>query len=54
MLLDEAVISVKDGDGGNGAVAFYSMKGGPAGGHGGRGGSVYFIGVDDIDSLSKF
>jgi GTP-binding protein len=58
MLIDEAHISVKAGDGGNGLVHFYSdrwrPKGGPDGGNGGDGGSVYFIGDSDIGKLHQF
>ena len=42
--IDEARISVKAGDGGNGCISFrhekYIPKGGPDGGTGARGGSV--------------
>lgn len=47
MLIDNAVIFVKAGDGGNGHVSFhrekYVAKGGPDGGDGGKGGDIVFI-----------
>lgn len=58
MLIDEVRISIKAGDGGNGLVHFYSdrsrPKGGPDGGYGGQGGSVFFEAVSDISRLQQF
>lgn len=54
MLIDDVVITVKAGDGGNGAVTFHPMRGGPSGGNGGNGGDIYLIGVDDIGALVQF
>ncbi len=58
MLIDEVHITIKGGDGGNGIVHFYNdafrPKGGPDGGIGGKGGSVYFEAVSDISKLDQF
>lgn len=58
MLIDEASIFVKAGDGGDGLVHFYRdrwrPKGGPDGGDGGNGGSVFFEAVSDISKLHQF
>lgn len=56
--IDEAVIDVKAGDGGNGIVSFrrekFIPKGGPDGGDGGRGGSVYVIADDNTNTLVDY
>ncbi len=56
--LDEAKIFIKSGDGGNGCVAFRREKyvefGGPSGGDGGRGGSIYFEAVEGLNTLIDF
>ena len=56
MLIDDVTIKVSAGNGGKGAVAFNSnlMSLGPAGGSGGKGGSVYFEGISDLNALSQF
>ena len=58
MFIDEARIYVKGGDGGNGCLAFrrekYVPRGGPSGGDGGRGGDVYMVANDQINTLLHF
>ena len=56
MLIDDVKIKVIAGHGGRGAVAFNKVKmsSGPAGANGGRGGSIYFEGISNIDALKQF
>ncbi len=56
--VDEAIIKVEAGDGGNGCVSFrrekYIPKGGPDGGDGGDGGDVYLVASESINTLVDF
>lgn len=56
--IDEAEIEVAAGDGGNGIVAWrrekYVPKGGPAGGDGGHGGSIYLEATPELSTLVEF
>jgi GTP-binding protein len=58
MLQDRAVIYIRSGHGGRGALSFHREKyvphGGPDGGDGGRGGHVYFRVDDQLASLIAF
>ncbi|WP_415904616.1 Obg family GTPase CgtA [Neptuniibacter sp. QD48_55] len=56
--VDEAVITVEAGKGGNGCMSFrrekYIPKGGPDGGDGGDGGSVYFEADENLNTLIDY
>ena len=56
--IDHVQISVRSGDGGNGAIAWrrekYEPLGGPAGGNGGRGAHVYIEATNDLTTLVEF
>lgn len=56
--VDEVVIRVKAGDGGNGCVSFrrekYIEYGGPNGGDGGDGGDVYLVAERNLNTLVDF
>jgi GTP-binding protein len=56
--IDEAIIEVRAGDGGNGCVSFRREKyipfGGPDGGDGGDGGSIYLEAESAMNTLADF
>ncbi len=58
MFIDQVIISVKAGDGGNGCLAFrrekYVPRGGPSGGDGGRGGDVVLVSSEHYNTLLHF
>lgn len=56
--VDELEVHIEAGSGGNGVVRWLHEKGkefmGPAGGNGGKGGSVYVRGVSDLSKLGHY
>jgi GTP-binding protein len=58
LFIDEASITVAGGDGGNGCSSFrrekYVPKGGPDGGNGGDGGSVFLVAAPEVATLLEF
>ncbi len=56
--IDEALIEVLAGDGGNGSASFrrekYIPRGGPDGGDGGKGGSIYAVADRNINTLIDY
>jgi len=56
--VDEAIIRVEAGDGGNGCLSFwrekYIPRGGPDGGDGGNGGSIYLEVDEGLNTLADF
>lgn len=56
--IDQAEVEVQAGNGGDGIVAFHREKyvpaGGPSGGNGGHGGSIFFQAVEDLQTLLDF
>lgn len=58
MFVDRVKIRIVAGTGGNGMIAFHREKfvdkGGPSGGDGGRGGSIYFVADSGLNTLLDF
>jgi GTP-binding protein len=58
LFIDEVLITVKAGDGGNGCLAFrrekYVPRGGPSGGDGGHGGDVVMVSSEHYNTLLHF
>src|SRR5512143_2953717 len=58
MFVDEVDIRVSAGNGGNGCVAFrrekFVPRGGPSGGDGGRGGSIYVVASEHLNTLINY
>ena len=58
MFVDEVEIEVSAGDGGRGAMSFrrekFVPRGGPDGGDGGHGGSVYLVASPHVNTLVQY
>src|SRR5437868_7579073 len=58
MFIDEAIIRIKAGDGGNSCMAFrrekFVPRGGPSGGDGGRGGDIVMESIERHNTLVHF
>lgn len=58
MFLDRVKISIKAGNGGSGSRSFLrnamTMKGGPDGGDGGKGGDIVFRATQNMNTLYSF
>lgn len=58
MFVDRVVVRLEGGRGGDGCISFrrekYVPKGGPDGGNGGDGGSIYLVSDEGVDSLVYF
>src|SRR3990167_7327833 len=58
MFVDTVVLSLSAGKGGNGVIAWrrqkFIAKGGPAGGNGGNGGSIYLEAHPQVHSLEDY
>ena len=56
--IDEAIIEISSGDGGNGCLSFrrekFIPKGGPDGGDGGKGGDISFIAKESLQTFARF
>lgn len=56
--VDESIVNIQAGNGGNGCMSFrrekYIPKGGPDGGDGGHGGSVYLVADESLNTLSDY
>ncbi len=58
MLIDRAIVEVRSGKGGDGCISFLQEKnmpkGGPDGGNGGKGGSVFLIAKKNVNTLLAY
>jgi len=58
VFIDEVVVSLKAGDGGNGCLAFrrekFVPRGGPSGGDGGHGGDITLVASEHYNTLLHF